>query len=504
MSTEEKREKIVRSEGENETEKILSQICDNTFLRLWVYPNPYKKKADELCDVLVLFENHIFIFSVKDITFNTDKEIKVAWNRWKRRAIDASIKQLERAESWIKRYPDQIFLDPQCKKKLPININLEDCKFHRIIVAHGAEEACKNFSSDNVAGSLAIAYGDNFPSDGKGKFEFPFMIDLPREKVFHVFDSFNLDIILGELDTISDLVWYFEAKEESIQKYTALNYCGEEDLLAHYFYNFDRRRKKHFIGTQKRNIHMIHIGEGEWHDFVKTDAYHRKKEADQISYFWDKLLQKTLQNALDNTLLGDADVYNGQSAIIEMAKEPRFYRREISKAIWQSIENVPDFGGEMGRNLSSYPSYYPDKRYVFLQLTPMPDKDYDTEYRPLRQEMLKIACGVEKMKRRKSKKVIGIAIDAPKYAGKRNSEDFALLDCENWSDEDEAYYTEANEHLQFFETDKVQIRHERTYNFPPAKKSSPPKKRKTGRNEKCPRGSGKKYKYCHYRIDKGH
>lgn len=498
-----KREKIIRSEGENETEKILSQICDNTFLKLWVYPNPYKKKADELCDVLVLFESHIFIFSVKDITFNPDKEIKVAWNRWKRKAIDASIKQLERAESWIKQYPDQIFLDPQCKKKLPININLEGCKFHRIVVAHGAEEACKNFSSNNVAGSLAIAYGDAFPSDGKGEFDFPFMLDFPRENFCHVFDSFNLDIILGELDTISDLVWYFEAKEEAIQKYQALTYCGEEDLLAHYLYNFDKKRKQHFIGTRRKDINFISIGEGEWHDFVRTEVYRRKKEADKISYFWDELIQKTLQNALDNALLGDNDIYNGQSALCEMAKEPRFMRREISKAIWQSIEKMPNFGDKMGRKLSSYPSYYPDKRYVFLQLKPMPDKDYDTEYRPLRQEMLKIACGVEKMKRPNSKKVVGIAIDAPKYAGKKNSEDFALLDCENWSDEDAEHYTEANKVLQFFETDAVQMKCERKYEFPQLKKENP-KKHKTGRNEKCPCGSGKKYKYCHYRLDKGY
>lgn len=495
------KERIIRSKGGNETEKILSKICDNTFLKLWVYPNTYKKQADELCDVLVVFENHIFIFSVKNINFNSGKEIKISWNRWKRKAVDESIKQIERAESWIKKHPDKVFLDPQCEKKLPINISIDGCKFHRIVVANGAEEACKKFSSDNIAGSLAIAYGDAFPNNRIEKFEFPFMLDLPREKVFHVFDSFNLNIILGELDTISDLVWYFEAKEEAIQKYQTLTYCGEEDLLAHYLYNFDNKRKKHYIGTQHQDINFISVGEGEWHDFARTEVYRRKKEADKISYFWDRLLQKTLQNALDNVLLGDNDIYNGQSALREMAKEPRFMRREISKAIRQSIQKMPDFGGQMARNLSSYPSFYPDRRYVFLQLKPMLDKDYDSEYRPFRREMLKIACGVEKMKRPKSKKVIGIAIDAPKYAGTKNSEDFALLDCENWTDEDEEYYAEANKILKFFETDTVEMKYERTYEFPQSKKMSPQNK-KIGRNEKCPCGSGKKYKHCHYQMVK--
>lgn len=496
-------EKIVRSEGENETEKILSKICDDTFLKLWVYPNTYKKQADELCDVLVVFEKHIFIFSVKDIAFNNNKEIGVAWSRWKRKAIDGSIRQIERAESWIKKHPDKIFLDPQCSKKLPINLNLEGYKIHRVVVAHGAEEACRAYSENNIYGSLAIGYADPIPNRKNDSTSFPFLVELPREKVFHVFDSFNLNIVLGELDTIADLLPYFDAKEEAIQKYTALNYCGEEDLLAHYLCNFDTKQNRHFIGTKRKDISGIHVGEGEWYDFVKTEAYKRKKEADRISYFWDKLLQKTLQNVLDNAILGNADIFNGKSAIIEMAKEPRFHRRELSKAIWHSIKNIPDFEDGMGRNLSSFPSYYPDKRYVFLQLTPALDKDYDTEYRPLRRYMLSIACGMEKVIRPQSKKVVGIAIDAPKYVGTKNSEDFALLDCKNWSNEDEKYYRKENKHFNFFETGKVKERRETSYNFPPVKSNKPYPRNKTGRNEKCPCGSDKKYKYCHYRKDKG-
>ncbi len=490
--------KIIRSTGVNETEKILSQICDNTFLKLWVYPNPYMKIAKELCDVLVIFENHIFIFSVKDITFNLEKDINVAWKRWKRKAIDESIEQLERAEDWIKKYPDKIFLDSRCNKNLPIKVNVENCKIHRVVVAHGAAEACKNFSDKNIYGSLAMAYTDEPLGPPNEGFEFPFFVNLRRNKVFHVFDSFNLEIILGELDTISDLLWYFEAKEEAIRKYELLNYCGEEDLLAHYLFNFDDKKKRHFIGTKRKDINGLHIGEGEWSDFIKTGPYFRKKNEDQISYFWDTLLQKTLQNAIEGTLLGDADIYNGQSAIIEMAKEPRFHRREIAKAIWNSINMMPDFGGKLGRNLSSYPSFFPDKRYVFLQLTPVKDRDYDTEYRPLRQSMLKIACGVEKIKRPKSKKIIGIAIDAPKYAGSKNSEDFILLDCKNWSNEDAEYYKGENKLFNFFETGEVQERREKRYEFPQAKRSTISKKQKLGRNSQCHCGSGKKYKYCHY------
>ena len=242
---------IVRSSGENPTEKILANICDNAFLKLWVYPNPYKKKGDELCDVLVLFDEHIFIFSVKEIKFNTEKDIDVAWKRWKRKAIDESKKQIERAESWILNYTDQVFLDASCEKQIPIKIDPSTSKIHRIIVAHGAEEACKSQSEDNVYGSLAMGYSDKLENSQFPDFEFPFLLNLPRDKVFHVFDSFNLNIILEELDTITDLTWYFEEKEEAIKKYSLLNYAGEEDLLAHYILNFDKKTQKHFIGKRR-------------------------------------------------------------------------------------------------------------------------------------------------------------------------------------------------------------------------------------------------------------
>ena len=65
------------------------------------------------------------------------------------------------------------------------------------------------------------------------------------------------------------------------------------------------------------------IGEGEWRDFVETGAYQQRKADNRISYNWDNLIQKTATNALNGVLGGNSDVFQGQSAIDEMAKEPR-------------------------------------------------------------------------------------------------------------------------------------------------------------------------------------
>lgn len=53
---------ITKSEGVNDSEKLLARLCENTFLKLWCYPNPFNEKQVELCDVLAVFEDNIFIF----------------------------------------------------------------------------------------------------------------------------------------------------------------------------------------------------------------------------------------------------------------------------------------------------------------------------------------------------------------------------------------------------------------------------------------------------------
>ena len=62
------------------------------------------------------------------------------------------------------------------------------------------------------------------------------------------------------------------------------------------------------------------------------------------------------------------------------------------------------------------------------------EEDYESEYRPKRQAVLEVACGAARNKFPHLEKVVGIAIDAPKFATS-NSEDFILLDCKEWTEE---------------------------------------------------------------------
>ena len=317
---------IEKSKGVTKTERMLAALCERSFLKLWSYPNPFKDDGHEFCDLLAVFEDHVFIFFDREnqLPETSEKDPLVLWSRWKRGVVDAQIKTAHGAERYL-RLGRSIYLDAKCEVPFPIEINVEKMIVHKIIVAHGASEACKSFSDTNVYGSLAIAYGDI-----DKRLPFPFMIALEKQNPVHVFDSHNVPIIFNELNTVFDFSQYLDAKLEAIAALDSLIYCGEEDLLAHYFLNLDDKTKRHFIGTKDPTINFVAIGEGEWRDFIELSHYKDTKRANQVSYLWDEVIQITCQNSLDGRLLGNSDLLRGRSAIHEMAKEPRFISMNLS------------------------------------------------------------------------------------------------------------------------------------------------------------------------------
>jgi hypothetical protein len=454
---------ITKSTGATPTERLLGELCERSFLKLWSYPQPIKDDGKELCDLLAVFENHVFIFFDRESRKldGADHAFDQNWERWKRKVIDNQVRTAHGADRYI-RSGREIFLDAKRTAKFPIDIDLSKIVVHKIIVAHGAKEACQAFSEDNVSGSLGIAYSKKTFSAPP---RFPFVIDIDSAEPVHVLDSHNLPIIFEELDTFFDLTSYLDAKIDAIKRFDSLWYCGEEDLLAHYFLNFDEKSNRHVIGPRHEDYNSCMIGEGEWKDFVNTAPYLRRQQANESSYLWDAIIQKTCQNALDGTLLGDANVLKGKSAIHEMAKEPRFSRRALADAMIKSIQNFPEIDGEIIRNVSFMPSFYEDKGYVFLQLRAKNIADYDNDYRPKRQALLQLACAAAKNKFSHLNKVIGIAIDAPKFS-RKIAEDFILLECNDWPLEMADHYRKANEGINFFNTDRLIETKIRVKNFP--------------------------------------
>lgn len=485
-----------KSSGVTVTEKMLAEFCERSFLKLWSYPNPYKDDGHELCDLLAVFGDTVFVFFDREseLPEAPDKDPQVLWNRWKRNVIDRQINTAHGAERYI-RSGRTIFLDAKRETPLPVPFDQDKAVIHKIIVAHGAKEACERTSPQNVYGSLAITY-----TEADGDTTHPFHIEIDKRKPIHVLDSHNMPIVLQELDTVSDFSAYLDEKVRATAAFDYLSYCGEEDLLGHYLLNYDSATKRHVIGPKGKDtskVNGVMIGEGEWHDFVQTDLYKNTKNEDRISYFWDKLIQRTCQNSLDGTLGGNSNIVRGESAIYEMVKEPRFMRRGLSEKMLSAVERFPDTGS-FTRQVTFLPSFEPNVGYVLLQLRVPEEFRATPDYREKRQTLLEIACGAAKNKFPNLVKIIGIGIEAPKLSDGTVVEDFILMPCEKWPDEMKTYYEELNREWNFFGTPELRQFNDRVTQFvPPPRPARLAKPGKIGRNNPCPCGSGKKYKKCH-------
>jgi hypothetical protein len=458
---------------------------------LWSYPNVFNANGKEFCDLLAVFGKHVFVFFDRESRKFDDRvdDVELTWQRWKKETVDRQIKTALGAERYL-RGGGKLYFDNRRTRQFPVPIP-DNALIHKIIVAHGASEACKRHSPNNVYGSLAVSYSDHPES-----ITHPFLVNISRQDKVHIFDSFNLELMFSVLDTFYDFSTYIVEKERAIERYNLLSYCGEEDLLAHYLINYDEATNQYQIGTNDASVNGFLIGEGEWRDFSSSDAFLRRQQANRISYFWDNLIQRTCGNFINGVLGGNSDLYAGQSAIVEMACEPRFSRRALAKNMLEKVANFPTTRGQGGlmRHMSTMPSFYKDKMYVFLQLELHTGVDYEMEYRAVRRHMLEIACGVTKNKFPHLKKVIGIAVEPPSQT-RRVSEDFLLIDCEEWPDDRKKHYEDENKLVGFYEAPSLKHTFSKNSDFPP-----PPdvatRPVKIGRNDLCPCGSGRKYKKC--------
>jgi len=143
-----------RSEGITPAEKYLKKLCDKSFLSLWSYSGIYRDQGQtssqrvgkEVCDLLVVFENHIVIFSDKYCEVPRTGNLDLDWSRWFRKAVQDSARQVWGAERWIRTHPDRLYLDRECTQRFPVPMpDVSKAQFHRVVVAHGASRRCQEF-----------------------------------------------------------------------------------------------------------------------------------------------------------------------------------------------------------------------------------------------------------------------------------------------------------------------------------------------------------------------
>jgi hypothetical protein len=157
----------------------------------------------------VVFRDQIIIFSDKSCEFPNTGDLTQDWRRWFKRAVNHSAQQVYGSGRWLRTHPDRVFMDAKCVQPFPLSLSrIQDARFHRVVVALNAAGRCRDFFHNSGTGSLALR------SDiiGDAHYLNPFTVgrmDTQRGYI-HVLDDVTLNIMLRELDTITDLqtIWH--------------------------------------------------------------------------------------------------------------------------------------------------------------------------------------------------------------------------------------------------------------------------------------------------------
>jgi hypothetical protein len=275
--TADQRTPIRRADGITAAERYLKRLSDRTFLSLWSYAGVYRdqgisgqnKQGKEVCDLLVVFDRHIIVFSDKDCAFPNSGNLELDWSRWFRRAVMKSAEQIWGAERWMRLHPNRLFLDRACTQPLPINLpKPAAAKFHRIVVAHGVSRRCQ----EELGGSGTLMILPNIIEDKHwaplkdGGTPFAIGQLAPDKGYVHVLDDTSLEVVLRTVDTITDFVSYLDKKEKFVGSGKLMAAAGEDDLLAFYLGHLNDKGEHDFVISPEYN--GVWIDEGFWNDFI--------------------------------------------------------------------------------------------------------------------------------------------------------------------------------------------------------------------------------------------
>ena len=445
---------IARGRGTTESERYLAKLADRTFLNLWSYPNVFidKKagpKADgkEACDLLVICGNHVLIFSDKTIAWPSGDDIGLAWRRWFKRSIRKSVNQIRGAQRWLDEFPDRLFLDPKCTQPLPLRLSPNDGrKVHGIVVALGAGQACREFFKGGL-GSLMVSPhirgDDHMNEDGV----LPFAIgDVdPSGSFVHVFDDATLDIVMTEMNTITDFTDYLSKKENLIRSGRLIGASGEEELIAYYMTHMNAAQEHDFTkpdGSAWADDDAFVIDAGHYSSLLSNAQYIAKKQADEDSYVWDRLIEAFTDNMLAGTTIvpdgGEFDLAQQEVGVRHMALVPRHLHRAFGRGIIDALQ-LGASTDRMTRAFLPGPTETNKETGFFFMTLAVPKFELGggyEQYRQVRRNMLETYALTFLRKHPSLKRIVGIATEPPaESAGSvGSSEDLILAEPPEWSD----------------------------------------------------------------------
>lgn len=324
---------VTRNEPQSESEARLLQFADRTFLKPWSYPGLYRSKNKELCDLLVVFGNQIFIFSDKEIGFRTELDVDIAWERWYRAAIQESRTNIYRADRWLRYQPDRVFHDVNATQQFHLPLTAP-FKVHRIAVANGISKGMRQFYG--FSGSLLVSN----KRVEEQEISPPFMVgDIGDTRGFiHIFNDEALELLLSVLDTITEFGTYLSVREQLFAVDVSFIAFGEEQLLASYMKFSNRHGRPGFTVHTEPDVLMY--GPDLWQTFEKGELYEKHLALKEASYAWDELIE-----LFSNEMFRSSTLENKlrlEQMLRIMALEPRSVRKALSEGLGELANSVTE------------------------------------------------------------------------------------------------------------------------------------------------------------------
>lgn len=368
--------------GKNAEEFVFS-LAQKSFLTDWCYLNPELPNKKELCDILVIFGDIAIIWQIKDLKKGKN-------GKYSKSKVEKNLKQIMGAKRSLFELKEKIIL------KNP---------------RRGEEEFDPKSINEIYLISALVGEGEDY-------FEF---IKKIKGKTIHVLNREGTEILLNELDTISDFIDYLREKESLISSDTEITLSGgEEELLGYYLI-----KGRSFDELKKPNCVMIQ--EGFWKNLQRRAEYIAKKEEDKISYFWDFLIDKAHLSKNKNYEL----------VAREMARLNRFERRIRSKTF---------FEGQAKASLEKSNNFY--KRNLVEEGITYCFVYAKTKDRNIRKNMLAEVCFATRDHFKDNQRVLGIATEMDLLLA--HSFEFCLLDFPKWTEKEQKIAGEIKERLGIF------------------------------------------------------
>ena len=414
-----------------ETERLLPRLFENTFLQYAGFLDPRREDGRRLCDAIVVHLDHVFVFleggsgALQNAAARGPKIPESAWRRWKKEAVERNLRKARAAGNYV-RSGKPVFLDRRRRGRVAVD-SPPEARIHALLVARGAEKVREKRPGDGA--TFGVFYGNQRP----GGDEDGFFVHLDGKSGAHVLDERDL-VIFEEMDSEADLLGFFEEKERAAERHGRFECRGEEELLA-----------RHLLGlpfeTGDGDLSLFVPEEGAWRTFVSQGGRGRTEKMREASRPWNDLLVRAQGSFVHRTEFLPINPLRVGHPLRLMESERLPARAELGEGIREAESrfaedeaarfDVLDSPGDVGT------------LYAFLQMRFPSDPWTENGYRRTREWVLEMLCGALKIARPDADRVIGVVREAPGSAN-RVPDDFILLDCAGWNEDDHGDYGTEN------------------------------------------------------------